>query len=159
MIGVMKIVGVMVATIFAIALLTRYEPGRLDSRTRIAGLPVVSIAQTDARGVIALGQVAQGVVVIAQGGIGVITIAQGGVGALAGVGQGMVGLLAIAQVGLGVFFFIGQMGGGLQVMGQGVLGKKLSEYSSEMNAEFNELLAFRSPRRPGHDPGKLTGAS
>lgn len=146
-----KLVGVIVATILAIAILTRYDRGRLDSQTRVMGYPVVSIAQSDAEGIIAIGQVAKGIVVLGQGGFGVITIAQGGVGLLFGIGQGMVGLVVIAQIGLGIFFFIGQVGGGLQSMGQGVFGKKLGLYAGEMSKEFTELLSFRGTAK-GRQP-------
>lgn len=146
--GLLKLLAVVVATMLGLAVFTQYEEGRLDSRTRVMGYPVVSIAQRDAEGVIAIGQVATGVLVLAQGGFGLVTIAQGGVGAIFGVGQGMVGLVVFAQVGIGLFFFIGQVGAGLQAMGQGVLGKKLSEYYGEMSTEFDELLSFRGDRGP-----------
>lgn len=145
--GMLKLIGVISATVLGLALLTGYEEDRLDSRTKIWGYPVISIAQVGATGWIAIGQAGmKGVVTYGQAGVGLITVAQGGVGLLFGVGQAMAGLVAVAQIGVGLLFFIGQAGGGVQTLGQLVLGIKIKSYMREMNDEFNELLSFRRVR-------------
>ena len=145
--GLLKLVGVITLTVLGLALLTSYEDDRLDARTRVAGYPVISIAQVGAKGWIAIGQGdIRGVLTYAQAGVGLVTISQAGVGVIFGIGQAMVGLVAITQIGIGLFFFLGQVGGGVQAHGQLVFGIKIKEYLTEMNDEFNELLSFRIKR-------------
>lgn len=147
MTGLAKLAAVITATVLGLALFTRYQEDRLDSRTQLLGYPVISIAQVGARGWIGLGQGdIRGVVVYAQAGMGLVTFAQAGVGVIFGVGQAMAGLVVLAQGGVGLFFFMGQLGGGLQAHGQVALGIKIRDYLQEMNEEFNELLSF-SPKR------------
>ncbi len=141
--GLLKIVGVVIATALALAVFTVYREGTLVAETQVLGLPVVAVAQTGAMGWISIGQVAGGVLVLAQGGFGVVTFAQGGVGLVFGIGQGMVGLVAIAQIGLGAFAFLGQIGVGAQAIGQGVYKKRGRAYFEEMSAELSEVLSFR----------------
>lgn len=154
--GLAKLVAVITVTVLGLALLTRYEDDRLDSRTRVAGYPVISIAQVGAKGWIGIGQAGiQGVITYAQAGVGLVTFAQGGVGVIFGVGQAMAGLVAIAQIGVGLLFFLGQLGGGVQAHGQLVLGIKIKDYLTEMNEEFDELLSFRKtvPQRGSKGSG------
>ena len=137
-----KLVAVVVVTTLGMVALTEFD-GTGNSVTRIFGVPLVSVAQDGARGVIALGQTdAMGVVVFAQVGMGVISFCQGGVGILFFLGQAGAALLAIGQAGIGLFFFLGQVGGGIQALGQGVFVSRAASYFSQMNEEFNELLSF-----------------
>jgi hypothetical protein len=146
--GLLKVVGVVIATALCLALFTVYgdgPEGALDARTVVLGLPVVSVGQTGARGWIGIGQVASGVLVLGQGGFGLVTFAQGGVGLIFGIGQGMVGLMAIAQIGIGAFAFMGQVGLGAQAIGQGVFKSRGRAYFQELSAELTEVLSFRAP--------------
>ena len=56
--GLAKLVAVITVTVLGLALLTRYEDDRLDSRTRVAGYPVISIAQVGAKGWIGIDEAA-----------------------------------------------------------------------------------------------------
>ena len=142
--GLLKIVGLVWLSLLGLVIFTNYEPDRLDSRTKIAGYPVVSIAQKEARGWIAIGQVdARGIVVVAQLGFGLIGFCQGGVGLIFGLGQGVGGLVVIAQAGLGLFFFMGQVGGGLNSLGQGVYKFRGWDLIKAMSVEFSALLSWR----------------
>ena len=147
MTGLLKVVGVVIATALMLALFTVYQPasadGGLVAQTRVLGLPVVALGQTGALGWIGIGQVASGVLVLAQGGVGVVTFAQGGVGLVFGIGQGMVGMMAIAQIGVGAFAFMGQLGLGAQAIGQGVFKSRGRAYFEELSAELSEVLSFR----------------
>jgi hypothetical protein len=127
-----------------LVLFTTYEPGTLTSVSRIAGYPVVAIAQEDPVGLIAIGQVgAKGVVVFAQLGYGLIAAVQGGVGLLFAVSQLGAGLILIGQLGIGLTGFIGQVGFGLQARGQAVGFRRSSSYFAKLGAELGEVLTFR----------------
>jgi hypothetical protein len=138
-------------TLVGLLAFTRYEDrlgprGRSDgiqSVTRVAGYPVVSMAQGNAKGLIAIGQYnAWGILVLGQNGYGVVAVVQGGVGLIFGLGQAVAGLLIIAQVGIGLFFFLGQMGGGAQAAGQGVWRKPSKGHFKAMGDELTEVLRF-----------------
>jgi hypothetical protein len=161
MINFFKLVAWIVLVTGLLVIFTRYAPGeKIASQSSLAGYPLVSIAQEDARGVIAIGQTAYGVVVLAQGGGGVITFAQGGVGVLFGLGQGIVGLIAFCQIGIGLLFILAQLGGGVFCLGQVVVGyagagqgaavKRGIEVLKELDREVGELLA--RPRLRGAEP-------
>lgn len=140
MINLGKALGLMLATMLGLVIFTEYDGG--NSVSRIFGYPIVSVAQSNPVGLIAIGQAfAQGVIVIAQAGAGIICFAQGGVGILFGLGQAQAGLINIAQVGVGILFFLGQGGLSIQAIGQGVFYSRPVEYFQEMLDEFSELLA------------------
>lgn len=145
--GLLRIIGLIVAISVALALFTEYQPGTLDSKTEVLGLPVISIRQAGAFGWLAMGQVGGGVLVIAQGGVGVVAFVQGGLGLVFGIGQLMFSCVTIGQLGVGLFGFVGQVGIGAQAIGQGVWKRRSREHFTELSAEINELLAWRSPQR------------
>ena len=154
MVGVLKIFGCVVVTAMGLCLCTEFHEGA--SVNRLFGqIPVVAVAQKNAMGLIALGQVnARGVIVIAQNGYGLVTLAQGGAGILFGIGQLMVGLLVVAQLGLGALFFLGQVGFGACGTGQAAGYKRGAAYLRAMNAEFNGVLRFRTRRQPPPPAGR-----
>ena len=136
-----KLVGLIIVTVLGLVIFTEYEGGK--SVSTIFGYPVVAVGQHSPVGVIAIGQAfAKGVIVIAQAGGGLICFAQGGIGILFGIGQAQVGLVNAAQVGIGVLFFVGQGGLSFQGVG-GVFYSPGEKYLSEMNKEFNEILALK----------------
>lgn len=152
MIPFFKLVAIVFVTTLAMAVLTVVD-GSGNSTARIFGVPLVSVMQDGARGIIALGQTdAMGVLVIAQAGMGIVAFCQIGLGVLFFLGQGGAGLFAICQIGIGLFFFVGQLGGGLQARGQGVFFNRAGTYFEEMNKEFGELLSFWDPAREPNPP-------
>jgi hypothetical protein len=154
--GLLKVVGVVIATAIGLALFTVYHSspdGPLVAHTQVLGLPTVAVGQTGAVGWLGIGQVAGGVLVLGQGGVGLVTFAQGGVGLVFGIGQGMFGLMAIAQIGIGAFAFMGQVGLGAQAIGQGVYKSRGRAYFEELSAELTEVLSFRAPPAAPTTPG------
>jgi hypothetical protein len=136
------VLAIVVATALGLAIFTDYEPGTLDARTVVLGLPIVSVRQTGAHGWLALGQSGSGVLVIAQAGAGVVAIVQVGAAVLFGIGQLMGSLVAIGQLGFGVFGYVGQVGVGIQATGQGVARRLPKEDALAIGRELDELLSW-----------------
>jgi hypothetical protein len=142
MAALVRLILVVIATAFGLALFTEYLPGTLEARTHVLGLPVISIAQVGAQGWIGIGQAATGVLVIGQAGAGVVAFTQVGAGVFFGIGQLVASLAAIGQLGVGVFAFLGQVGFGAQAMGQGVYKSRPKGWFTDLNAELGEVLRF-----------------
>jgi hypothetical protein len=146
------LVAVVLVTTLGMAALTEFD-GTGNSTARIFGVPLVSVMQDGARGIIALGQAdAVGMLVIAQGGMGLVAFCQVGIGLLFFLGQAGAGLFAVAQVGIGLFFVAGLFGAGIQAAGLVVFYSRVGAYFDEMNKEFGELLSFRGPSIEKYPP-------
>lgn len=140
----LRLLGIILLTAFGLVLFTQYEGSSLNSVSRVLGYPVVSIAQSGARGVLAVGQVnAVGVLVISQLGAGVVAFTQGGAGLVFALCQLGFSLVVIGQLGIGVFWFLGQVGVGSTALGQAVYRRRTKEELAELNAELTEVLRFR----------------
>ncbi len=75
-----------------------------------------------ARGVIAIGRVANGIIAIGQVAMGLIAIGQLSIGLVLGLGQAAFGAVCLGQLALGVLFGAGQFATGQIALGQFAYG-------------------------------------
>lgn len=139
-----------IITSLALGLTTTMAVGGQVSRSRVMGLPVVSLSS--ATGWLTIGN-GSGVLMVGLGGVGIVAFTLAGAGLLFATGQVAAGSICMGQAGLGLVAFLGQAGTGLVGAGQVIVGGlgwaqgRLAfdgkAFILGLNADLDDLFRFR----------------